>query len=111
MSRPLMPSSNLNVGHNTHAEANTGLAPGRRPIDRHESGSWFESLARAWGNSLDGQASRLTSLANELNTGGDQPSTMTMLTAESQRMQFLSTSAHTSTSSVGSALETLGRKQ
>ncbi len=111
MSRPIVPAGSLNVGNNTLADANNGLAPGRRPIDRHEAGSWFESLARAWGNSLDNQASRLTSLAGELNQGGDQPSTMTMLTAESQRMQFMSTSAHTSTNSVGSALETLGRKQ
>ena len=43
--------------------------------------------------------------------GGDQPSNVVQLTAESLRMQFLSNNASTSQNSVGQALETLGRKQ
>lgn len=93
------------------AEAASGLHPGRRPVDSHEAGSWFEAMAKAWGNALDGQASRIADMANALNQGGDQPSTITMLTAESMRMQFMSNSAGTSMNSVGHALETLGRKQ
>ena len=74
--------------------------------------SWYEAMAGAWGTALDSQATKIADLSDQVSNGGqDQPSTMTKLTAESLRMQFMSNSASTATSSVGQALETLARKQ
>lgn len=73
--------------------------------------SWYEAMASAWGNVLDQQAQTVTNLSSEVAVGGkDNPATMTLLSAESMRMQFLSQNASTSMSSVGQALETLARK-
>lgn len=75
-------------------------------------GSWFEVMAEAWGEALDNQANRLIERADALTDGGDEsPQAVTMLTAESLRMQFLSNSSHTALTSMGSALETMARKQ
>ena len=76
-----------------------------------QSGSWFEAMAEAWGKSLDSQAERIQSLSDGLDEGIDTPSQVTALSAESLRMGFLSNSAHTSLNGVGTALETLARKQ
>lgn len=74
--------------------------------------SWFEALARAWGQTMDQQAGRVQELSENMGaTGEDNPSQIVDLTAESLRMQFLSNSASTSTNSVGQALETMARKQ
>lgn len=75
------------------------------------SDSWYAAMSRAWGQTLDAQASRITSLSDVIGNGGDQPSNVVALTAESLKMQFLSNNAATSQNSVGQALETLGRKQ
>jgi hypothetical protein len=72
--------------------------------------NWFEAFANAWGTALDNQASKIEIKANELNGGDDRPSTITLLTAEAQRMNFLGNSAHTSLDSVSKALETMARK-
>ena len=73
--------------------------------------SWFESMANAWGTALDSQANRISDLSLEVGDGLENPAQITELTAESLRMSFLSNSSHTSLTSVGSALETLARKQ
>ena len=73
--------------------------------------SWYEAMSRAWGQTLDAQASRITTLSNEISGGQDQPSVMVQLTAESLRMQFMSNNAATSQNAVGQALETLGKRQ
>ncbi len=83
--------------------------------------SWFEAMADAWGQALDTQAERIRvkseAVGNAENTPAgstnppDSPSDITELTAMSLRMSFLSSSAHTAISSVGSALETMARKQ
>ncbi len=82
-----------------------------RTVSSDESKSWFEAMARAWGEALDQQASTITELSDSLSNGMDTPSQVTILTAESMKMQFLSNSASTSNNSVGQALETLGKKQ
>ncbi|MCM5678257.1 hypothetical protein M8A51_01800 [Schlegelella sp. S2-27] len=74
-------------------------------------GSWFEAMAEAWGRTLDQQAGRIETLAQEIGTGNDKPAALTELSAESLKMSFLANSSHTSLSSVGSALETMARKQ
>ncbi len=87
--------------------ANSGSASSQ-PSDL---GSWYEAMAKAWGSALDNQANRVTTLSEQIGSDGqDNPSTITMLTAESLRMQFLSNNASTATSSVGQALEALARK-
>ena len=81
-------------------------AGGRRPET-----SWFEVMAKSWGSALDKQAGRIIEKAEALGEGFDEPSQITLLTAESLRMQFLSNSSHTALTSMGSALETMARKQ
>ncbi len=73
--------------------------------------SWFEAMADAWGKALDNQANKITDMSNELVDGIDSPRQVTLLTAESLRMQFLSNSSHTALTAVGSSLETMARKQ
>ena len=75
------------------------------------SSSWYEAMSRAWGQTLDQQATKITNLSDVIGQGGDQPSNVVQLTAESLRMQFLSNNASTSQNSVGQALETLGKRQ
>lgn len=76
-----------------------------------DSSTWFEAMAEAWGEALDKQASSMIDRAETLAVGAESPAEITMLTAESLRMQFLSNSSHTSLTSMGSALETMARKQ
>lgn len=76
-----------------------------------KSDSWFEKMAEAWGDALNTQATRIVDQADQVANGFDSPSEITQLTAESLRMNFISNSSHTSLTSVGSALETLARKQ
>ncbi|PID42783.1 MAG: hypothetical protein CSA52_00965 [Gammaproteobacteria bacterium] len=78
----------------------------------NELTSWYEAMASAWGETLDQQAEKITTLSQEIGgQGQDDPGTITMLSAESMRMQFLSNNAANATSSVGKSLETLARKQ
>jgi hypothetical protein len=77
-----------------------------------DTNSWYEAMARAWGQALDKQAQVITEMSDSVsNAGNDQPSQITQLTAESERFSFLSTNASTATTSVGQALDSLGRKQ
>ena len=73
--------------------------------------SWYEAMADAWGKTLDNQASRIETLSKDIGDGLDNPSAITILTAESLKMGFLSNSSHTSLGSVAQALETMARKQ
>ena len=73
--------------------------------------SFFEAMARAWGDALDKQANRITEQSDRVSAGDDTPGAITELSAQSLKMGFLSNSAHSATSSVSSALETIARKQ
>jgi hypothetical protein len=73
--------------------------------------SWFEAMAEAWGKALDTQASKIETISNEIDQGNNMPSKITELAAEAQLMSLLSNSSHNSISSVGSALDTMARKQ
>src|SRR5262245_55312564 len=82
------------------------------PPSRDDTKSWYEAMAKAWGQALNQQAQVLTNLSEQIGVAGnDQPSQVTQLTAESMRFSYLATNASTSTTSVGEALQTLGRKQ
>ncbi len=50
-------------------------------------------------------------MSEDISNGNDKPAAITALSAESLKMSFLSSSSHTALSSVGSALETMARKQ
>lgn len=88
-----------------------------------QSKSWFEAMAKAWGSALDKEAQKITSLSDQLGSGNqgaggsasggssDDPSVLTMLTTESLKMQFLSTSASTSINAAGQSQDTVARKQ
>lgn len=75
------------------------------------SGTWFEALADAWGQTLDSQATRISNMSDQIGVGGqDNPSQITKLTAESMRMSFMAQSSSSSLDSVGKSLETMARK-
>jgi hypothetical protein len=81
-----------------------------KSTDASKTSSWYEALAKAWGQVLDGQAGKLEALSDRIDGGDDQPSTLTQLTAASSKMQFMATSSATSLNSVGTSLETMARK-
>lgn len=74
------------------------------------SGDFYEALATAWGQTLDKQANEISTMSDSISNGGDNPSEITKLTAESMKMSYLSQSSSTSLDSVGKALETMARK-
>jgi hypothetical protein len=78
---------------------------------KSSGGSWFEAMADAWGQALDRQAGDIEAKSAAMSTGGDKPADVTELTAMSLKMSFLSNSSHTAIATVGSALETMARKQ
>ncbi|MCD9048044.1 MULTISPECIES: hypothetical protein [unclassified Luteimonas] len=104
----MIDTSQLNNFIGTAAMQN---GPTRGGASAGSSSSWYEAMSRAWGNTLDGQASRITQMSDQISAGGDQPSNMVQLTAASLKMQFMSNNAATSQNSVGQALETLGKRQ
>jgi hypothetical protein len=91
--------------------SNSAALPASGPSG-NDTKSWYEAMAKAWGQALNQQAQVITDLSNQVsNAGQDQPSQVTQLTAESMRFSYLATNASTATTSVGEALQTLGRKQ
>jgi len=76
-----------------------------------KGGTWFEAMAQAWGEALDHQAGTIQQQSDAISGGNDTPSAITELTAQSLKMGFLSTSSHTSVSTIGEALKTMAQKQ
>lgn len=74
------------------------------------SGTWYQAMAEAFGAALDEQAGKIEALGDQIGTGGDQPSAMTMMSAESLKMSFLANSSHTALTSTGEALKTMAQK-
>ena len=56
------------------------------------NGTWYQAMAEAWGETLDAQAGKLEALGTEIGNGGDKPSALTQMSAESLKMGFLSQS-------------------
>jgi hypothetical protein len=81
------------------------------PAGAADTSSWYGKVARAWGAALDRQADRTVHLAQQLNAGDDSPGTALQVSAAAHQLAFLSTAASTAATSIGQALETLGRKQ
>lgn len=104
---PSLNSSGLNVdvlalGASPTPTGGKGRASG--------SGSWFEAVAEAWGQTLDGQAQKIETMSNGIGEGDEKPSQLAELSAESMRMNFMANSENTSVSSIGQSLETMARK-
>lgn len=78
---------------------------------RRKETSWFEAMADAWGKALDRQADRIVEQSDLVAGGDDNPEHVNRLQAEAQRMSFLSNASHTSITTIGSALDTMARKQ
>ena len=75
------------------------------------SSSFFEALARSWGQALDKQANAIQQQSDAVNNGGsDNPSALTELTTDSLKFSFLANSSSTSINAVGQGLETMARK-
>jgi len=92
--------------------ASVAATPMTQQKNANGSGTtWFEAMAEAWGQALDRQADTIQQKSDALNSVDDSPSAITALTSESLKMSFLSNSSHTAISTVGSALETMARKQ
>lgn len=103
--------TNITAAADANALAATPLTGNRMQRGDGTSDSWFEAFAQAWGKALDNQAATIEQRSDVLaNDGGDNPSAITELTAESLKMSFLSNSSHSSLDSVGKALETMARK-
>ena len=83
---------------------------GKKSTSSSGGGTWYQAMAEAWGQTLDAQASTMETLAGEISNGGDKPSTLTLMSAESLKMGFLSQSSHTAISSTGEALKTMAQK-
>ncbi|MCX7231317.1 MAG: hypothetical protein NTW15_20335 [Burkholderiales bacterium] len=81
-----------------------------KPTDPSKTSSWYEALAKAWGQVVDDQAGAIEGLSDRISGGDDKPGTLTLLTAASAKMQFTANSASTSLGSVGNSLETMARK-
>lgn len=82
------------------------VTPPKRP-----AGNFFEALATAWGAALDKQAQIIQEKSNTLNQdGGDTPSAITELSAESARISFMANSSHTSLSEAAEALKAVAQK-
>jgi hypothetical protein len=77
---------------------------------KSKSGSWYEAMADAWGQTLDKQAGDIEALADQVSAGDDKPATITQLSAASLKMGYLSSSSHTALSSTGEALKTMAQK-
>lgn len=110
---PLSPSGTSTSSTNL-LQQSTGLSAigGYGSVSTEDRNSWFAAMAKAWGQVLDKQAEVVTQLSDQISNGGnDMPSQATQLTAETERLSFLSTNASTATNSIGQALDTLGRKQ
>ena len=94
------------IQRNSGISGNAGLGAGGG------NGSWFEAMADAWGKALDAKADAITTKSAAMSDGGEnKPADVTQLTAMSLEMGFLSNASHTALSAVGSALETMARKQ
>jgi hypothetical protein len=89
--------------------ATTGLSSAQRRDGK--GASWFEVMADAWGKTLDAKASEIEAAGDAMADGNDKPAHITHMTMLAQQMGFMSNSAHTSLQSVGTALETMARKQ
>ena len=81
-----------------------------RRTDPSKTSSWFEALAKAWGQVLDKQAGEIAAQSESIDSGSDRPSDLVQLTAAASKMQFLANSSSTSLGSVGNSLETMARK-
>jgi len=102
MTNPIITTSLATMG--TSPLGQNRMAKGQTP------GTWFEAMADAWGQTLDGQAARIEHMSDALGNGSDNPSQVVKLTGEAMRMSFLSQSSSSSLDSVGKALETMARK-
>ena len=93
----------------------TTVAPSARsngaPRQDADVSSWYSKLAHAWGSALDRQADRTVSLAQQVSAGSEGPGQALIVSAAAQQLTFLCTAASNVSSSIGNALETLGRKQ
>ncbi len=96
----------LNVVGGSAAAGGSSRAGGSSGGD----GSWFRAMADAWGRTMDAQAGKITQLSDAIGAGGDQPSNMVSLTAESLKMGFQSQNAATSINSVAEGLKSVARK-
>lgn len=91
----------------------TLIALSPQPVEKTSKpgSSFFEAMARAWGQALDRQATTIEQQSDAVAAGNDRPEAITELTAQSLKMSFLSNSAHSAISAVGQGLETMARKQ
>lgn len=98
------------TGNDIVSLANTPLTGARMRQDDQPS-NWFEAFASAWGQALDNQAATIEQKSSTVAIdGNDNPSQITMLTAEAMKMSFMANSSHSSIDSVSKALETMARK-
>lgn len=75
--------------------------------------SWFEAMARAWGEGLQRESDNILELSAEMRngTGGsDSTQNQVELQAQIQRFSFLSAASNNSIKTAGDSLESLARR-
>lgn len=89
-----------------------GRTTGRTAANASDKTSWFEAMARAWGDELDEQTDKIIDLSDKLTNSGDAatPGTSTEFQAATATLNFLSQAANNSVKTAGKAIETLARK-
>ena len=80
------------------ASPSVSAGKGGKGASGASGGSWFEAVAAAWGQTLDGEAQKITTMSDGIGDGNEQPSQLAELSAESMRMNFMSNSENTSMS-------------
>lgn len=98
------------MSNNVNPLSLIALAPIPPQKSSNGGSSFFEAMARAWGEALDRQAATIEQQSNAISSGNDTPQAITELTAQSLKMSFLSNSSHTAIGAVGQGLETMARK-
>lgn len=93
-----------------------GMAAGSSSGSSRSSGSsggnsWYQAMAKAWGNTLDRTATDITAVSDQIGGGADKPSDMVQLTTMSLKFGFQSQNASTSIKSIGEGLSATARKQ
>lgn len=102
------------MSNTTNPLTQLALAPITAQVEKSAkkgTNGFFEALSQAWGEALDRQAQAITDKSAQISAGDNTPGTLTELSALSMQFGFESNAAHTSQSSVSSALETIARKQ
>jgi len=94
-------------------QSGQGPSSGASGASQVDQASWFEAMARAWGQSLEREQDGIQETVNEMQTGqGDSDSVENKveLQAQIQRFSFLSSASSNTIKTAGDTLDKLARR-